>query len=87
MNNAAIDGVEKAVSFGIQPNMIIYLMESYGLEMASGSNLLFCWGAATNFAAILAAFLADTYVGRFRMIGFGSIFSLMVTLQHHRLRL
>ncbi|KAJ8450479.1 hypothetical protein Cgig2_002164 [Carnegiea gigantea] len=58
--------------------MILYLTGSYGLEMATGANIIFFWSAATNFTPILGAFLADTFAGRFRMIGFGSILSLMV---------
>ncbi|XP_057957148.1 protein NRT1/ PTR FAMILY 1.2-like isoform X2 [Malania oleifera] len=59
------------------PNMIMYLMREYGLETARGSNILFYWSAATNLMPVLGAFLADSFVGRFRMIGFGSIVSLL----------
>lgn len=58
--------------------MIMYLTGAYGLEVATGANIIFFWNAATNFTPILGAFLADTFAGRFRMIGFGSVLSLMV---------
>ena len=77
-NDAANEGFERAASSGLEPNMILYLMRGYGLEMATGSNIIFFWSAATNFTPILGAFLADAFVGRFRMIGFGSIATLMV---------
>lgn len=73
----ANEGLERAASYGLEPNMIVYLMVGYGLEMATGSNIIFLWSAAANFTPILCAFLSDSYVGRFRMIGFGSVLSLM----------
>ncbi|KAK9683749.1 hypothetical protein RND81_10G162000 [Saponaria officinalis] len=73
----ANDGFERAAYYGLQPNMILYLMGVYGLDMATGSNIIFLWSAATNFTPILGAFLADAYVGRFWMIGFGSVSTLL----------
>ncbi|EEF45886.1 nitrate transporter, putative [Ricinus communis] len=69
---------EKVASFGLVPNMILYLTREYRLEAAEGTNVIFLWSAATNFMPILGAFLVDSYVGRFRMIGFGSVASLLV---------
>ncbi|CAN0907160.1 Protein NRT1/ PTR FAMILY 1.2 [Linum grandiflorum] len=74
------DAFEKVATFGLMPNMILYLTREYGMENVQGVNVLFLWSAATNFTPLLGAFLADTYVGRFRMIAFGSIFSLLVRL-------
>ncbi|XP_015573060.1 protein NRT1/ PTR FAMILY 1.2 isoform X2 [Ricinus communis] len=68
---------EKVASFGLTPNMILYLTREYRIEAAKGANIIFFWSAATNFTPILGAFIADSYVGRFRMIGFGSIASLL----------
>ncbi|KNA17480.1 hypothetical protein SOVF_079580 [Spinacia oleracea] len=73
----ANEAFEKAASFGLLPNMILYLMRGYGMELATGSNIIFFWNAATNFTPVIGAFLADSYVGRFWMIGFGSIFSFL----------
>uniref|UniRef100_A0A7C9DEW7 Proton-dependent oligopeptide transporter family n=1 Tax=Opuntia streptacantha TaxID=393608 RepID=A0A7C9DEW7_OPUST len=64
----ANEGFERAASSGLEPNMILYLTGAYGLEMATGTNVIFFWSAATNFTPILGAFLADTFAGRFRMI-------------------
>ncbi|KAM7459375.1 hypothetical protein LguiA_036369 [Lonicera macranthoides] len=69
--------MEKVANFGLTPNMIMYLMKDYHMGMASGSNILFFWSAATNFMPVLGAYLADSFVGRFPMIGFGSILSLV----------
>lgn len=68
---------EKMATFGLGPNMIIYLMTEYHLEMATGSNILFYWSAASNFAPVIGAFVADSTAGRFSMIAYGSIANLM----------
>lgn len=75
---AANEAFERAASFGLLPNMILYLTRVYGLETASAANAIFLWQAASNFTPIIGAYLADSYVGRYRMIGFGCIVSLLV---------
>jgi peptide/histidine transporter 3/4 len=75
----ANEAFEKVASYGLMPNMIIYLMSDYHIGVAKGTNILFLWGAATNFAPILGAFLADSYLGRFRTICLGSCFSILGT--------
>ncbi|GFS44906.1 major facilitator superfamily protein [Actinidia rufa] len=73
----ANEAFEKLASFGLLPNMILYLMNEYHMDMATGSNIIFFWSAATNFLPVIGAVIADSSVGRFRMIGFGSIISLV----------
>lgn len=63
--------------WGLDSNMIIYLTKEYGMKMAKGSNIINLWEATSNFFPILGAFLADSYVGRFTMISFGCIVSIM----------
>lgn len=70
--------MEKVASYGLLPNMISYLMTDYKLGVAQGTYILFFWTAATNFLPILGAFFADSYLGRFLTIAFGSISSLLV---------
>lgn len=74
------ESLEKVASYGLLPNMILYLMKEYRMSLAKGTNLLFFWSAATNFMPIVGAFLADSFLGRFLAIGFGSICSFLVTL-------
>ncbi|KAK9273971.1 hypothetical protein L1049_018785 [Liquidambar formosana] len=73
----ANEALEKVASYGLMPNMIVYLMGEYGMETTTGSNVLFFWSAATNFMPIVGAFVADSFAGRFRTIGFGSMASLL----------
>ncbi|KAF3446422.1 hypothetical protein FNV43_RR11601 [Rhamnella rubrinervis] len=51
--------------------MVLYLIKEYGLRAVTVANILFLWPAATDFMPIVGAFLADSYVGRYPMIGFG----------------
>ncbi|KAL3500561.1 hypothetical protein ACH5RR_039654 [Cinchona calisaya] len=69
--------LERVASSGLTPNMTLYLMRQYHMEMANASKILFYWSAATNFMPILGSIIADSYVGRFHMIGFGSVVNLL----------
>ncbi|XP_024980332.1 protein NRT1/ PTR FAMILY 1.2-like [Cynara cardunculus var. scolymus] len=73
------EALEKVGSYGLVPNMILYLMNDYKIGVAKGTNILFFWSAATNFAPIFGAFLSDSYLGRFSTIALGSLFSLLGT--------
>lgn len=73
----ANEAFEKAANYGLLPNLILYLMKGYGMELATGSNFIFLFNAATNLTPVIGAFLADSFVGRFWMIGFGSMISLL----------
>ncbi|CAJ2643266.1 unnamed protein product [Trifolium pratense] len=76
-NNKANEACERVASIGLMPNMIIYLTKVYNMETAEATNFLLLWSAATNFTPIIAAFLADSYFGRYPIIAFGSIASLL----------
>ncbi|KAA3489278.1 protein NRT1/PTR FAMILY 1.2-like [Gossypium australe] len=59
----ANESFEKVASYGLVPNMILYLIKDYHMGVAKGTNILFFWQAATNFTPILGAFVADSYLG------------------------
>ncbi|KAK6264100.1 Proton-dependent oligopeptide transporter family - like 10 [Theobroma cacao] len=73
----ANESLEKVASYGLVPNMILYLIKDYHMGVAKGTNTLFFWQAATNFTPILCAFVSDSYLGRYLTIGLGSICSLL----------
>ncbi|KAL3528727.1 hypothetical protein ACH5RR_008049 [Cinchona calisaya] len=73
----ANEGFEKVASYGLLPNMILYLMNIYHMGLAKGNYILFLWSAATNFTPIVGAFLADSYLGRYLTISLGCITSLL----------
>ncbi|KAF3681163.1 putative chaperone protein dnaJ 10-like [Capsicum annuum] len=61
----------------LTPNLILYLMNEYHMDMVTGSNMLFIWSAVANIAPVAAAIMADSFVGRFHMIGLGSVVTLV----------
>ncbi|KAI3967654.1 hypothetical protein MKX01_039564 [Papaver californicum] len=75
------EAFEKVASYGIQPNLILYLMNEYHYSSATGATILSMWSASSNFLAIFGAFLSDSYLGRFRVIALGSIASFLGIVQ------
>ncbi|GAV64451.1 PTR2 domain-containing protein [Cephalotus follicularis] len=73
----ANEAFERVASYGLLPNMILYLMRDYKMGVARGTNILFLWSAATNFMPSVGAFVSDSYLGRFLTIALGSVSSLL----------
>ncbi|KAJ4709166.1 Protein NRT1/ PTR FAMILY 1.2 like, partial [Melia azedarach] len=73
----ANEAFERLASIGLLQNMILYLTREYNMEMTVATNVLFIWSAASDFLPILGGFVADSYSGRYPMIGFGCITSLL----------
>ncbi|KAL1834634.1 hypothetical protein ACET3Z_004285 [Daucus carota] len=71
---------EKAATFGLNANMILYLTNDYHLGMVTGANIVNLWTAAGNFLPVVGAFVADSSVGRYPLIAFGSIVGLLGTI-------
>jgi peptide/histidine transporter 3/4 len=72
--------LEKVASYGIMPNMILYLINDYNMAIAKATNVLYTWSAMSNILSIFGAFLSDSYLGRFNVIVIGSFSSLLVSL-------
>nr|XP_043637747.1 protein NRT1/ PTR FAMILY 1.2-like [Erigeron canadensis] len=73
----ANESIEKVASFGLLPNMVLYLISDYHMSVAQGSTVILSWSAATNFLTFIGAFLSDSFLGRFLTIFLGSIVSLL----------
>ncbi|XP_031118476.1 protein NRT1/ PTR FAMILY 1.2-like [Ipomoea triloba] len=73
-------GLMNMVPVALAANMIVYLMKEYHMDMASGTNFIYIWSALSNFAPVIGAFMADSFVGRFQMIGIGCFLSLVGTV-------
>ncbi|KAK7377523.1 hypothetical protein VNO80_02949 [Phaseolus coccineus] len=69
--------LEKVASYGIMPNMILYLMNGYGMAIVEGTKVMNTWSAMSNVLSIFGAFLSDSYFGRFLVISIGSFSSLL----------
>lgn len=67
---------ERMASYGLQVNMIIYLMRIYPMNDGTGTNVLGIWNALST---IVEAIISDSYSGWFKAVVFGSIFTLIVS--------
>jgi len=77
---AGNEALARMASTGLGPNMILYLMGSYNLHLATATQILLISSAAGNFTPVVAAFIADSYIGRFLGVGIGSIISFLVNV-------
>ncbi|KAL2342536.1 hypothetical protein Fmac_003821 [Flemingia macrophylla] len=68
---------EKVAMVGLRVNMILYLLQEYHFDPATGAIVIFLWNALTNFLPIFCAFLSDSWLGRFRVIAFGTLIHLL----------
>ncbi|XP_021986873.2 protein NRT1/ PTR FAMILY 1.2 [Helianthus annuus] len=71
------EAFEKVASGGLMSNMMFYLMEVYQMEAVTGTSVIYMWAALSTGLAIFGAFISDSYLGRFRVIAFGSFSSLL----------
>lgn len=71
------ESFEKLASMSLVINMTVYLQNKYHMGGASNVYVTNIWSGSSNATSLLGAFLADTYLGRFRTLLFGTIFSLL----------
>ncbi|XP_010320604.2 LOW QUALITY PROTEIN: protein NRT1/ PTR FAMILY 1.2 [Solanum lycopersicum] len=71
------ESFEMIATYGLQTNMLIYLMTFYNMSAATATTILGLWAALSNGMAIVGAIVADSYCGRFRAVAFGSISTLI----------
>ncbi|KAE9616163.1 hypothetical protein Lal_00017760 [Lupinus albus] len=73
----ANEALARVASIGLLPNMILYLMGSYKIHLAKATQILLLSTASSNFTPVVAAFIADSYLGRFTAVGLGSIITFL----------
>ncbi|KAK7398963.1 hypothetical protein VNO78_10137 [Psophocarpus tetragonolobus] len=73
----ANESFEKVAVVGLRVNMILYLLQEYRFDPATAAIVIFLWNALTNFLPIICAFLSDSWLGRFRVIAWGTIIHLV----------
>ncbi|KAG5604402.1 hypothetical protein H5410_025894 [Solanum commersonii] len=71
------ESFERVASYGLQANLIIYLMTYYNMTAAAGTSILGIWTALSNGLAIVGAIVSDSYCGRFKAVVIGSISTLI----------
>jgi len=81
---AANEALARVATFGLLPNMILYLMGSYHFHLAKATQLLLLSSATSNITPLVGAFIADSYLGRFLSVGLGSTITFLVLFKNFR---
>ncbi|KAL0318313.1 UNVERIFIED_CONTAM: protein NRT1/ PTR FAMILY 2.11 [Sesamum angustifolium] len=68
---------EKLGAIGTLANLQVYLTTVFNMTRINGTMLLNVFNGTTNFATLIGAYLCDTYFGRYKTLGFGSIASFL----------
>ncbi|XP_045797814.1 protein NRT1/ PTR FAMILY 2.8-like [Trifolium pratense] len=69
--------LEKLASMSLIANLIVYMHTQYNMETTFSVEVFNIWSGFTNFLPLIAAYMADAYIGKFKMVIFGSIASFL----------
>ena len=69
---------EKLASMSLIANLVVYMHTQYNMDTTLSVEVFNIWAGLVNFIPLVAAYLADAYVGKFHMLIFDSIASLLV---------
>ncbi|GLJ30074.1 hypothetical protein SUGI_0594710 [Cryptomeria japonica] len=67
------ESCEKLALTGLSANMIVYLTTKYNMQKVAATNVLNIWSGTTSLATLPGAFVADSYLGKFRTIVIGCV--------------
>ncbi|XP_075479222.1 protein NRT1/ PTR FAMILY 2.11-like [Primulina tabacum] len=68
---------EKLGALGMLFNLQVYLTTVFNMKRISATTLLNVFNGTTNFSTLIGAYASDTYFGRYKTLGFGSIASFL----------
>lgn len=75
-----VELTERFAHSGISSNLITYLTGPLGLSKATAAENVNTWTGVTTVLPLLGAFIADSYLGRYRMILISSVLYVLVSL-------
>ncbi|CAI9753888.1 unnamed protein product [Fraxinus pennsylvanica] len=68
---------EKLGTIGTSSNMLVYLSTVFNMSSISATNLINIFNGTCNFGTLFGAFLSDTYLGRYKILGIASVSSFL----------
>lgn len=74
------ESFEKLSSMSLISNITVYLSTQYNVNGTFVVNVVNIWIGTSNIATLAGAFIADTRLGRYRTLLYGSIASFLVLL-------
>ena len=75
---------EKLGIVGSSSNLVIYLTTVFNMKSITAATVVNIYGGTSNFGTIVAAFLCDSYFGRYKTLSFAMIACFLVTTSSHK---
>lgn len=69
---------EKLGIVGSSSNLVIYLTTVFNMKSITAAKVVNIYGGTSNFGTIVAAFLCDSYFGRYKTLSFAMIACFLV---------
>lgn len=74
----AVINFEKIGTIGTLANLMVYLSTVFNMKNITAAMVINIFNGTSNIAPLLGAFLSDSHFGRYKILAFASISSLLV---------